>query len=73
MSYAFCAYHLCKNTLAWLYIFSLVWFRVFSIETNQGTKPMFNFSQKKIGGIRFIKLGRFCFSFCITSQYKALI
>lgn len=31
---------------------------------------MFNFSTVRIGGIRFIKLGRFCFSFCVTRDYK---
>lgn len=31
-----------------------------------------NFSTRKVGGIRFIKLGRFCFSFCITRSYVAM-
>ena len=33
---------------------------------------MFNFSTRRIGGIRFIKLGRLCFSFCLTREYKPL-
>jgi hypothetical protein len=33
---------------------------------------MFNFSTRRVGGIRFVKLGRFCFSFCITRQYTPL-
>ena len=32
----------------------------------------FNVSTRKIGGIRFVKLGRFCFSFCVTKTYKPL-
>lgn len=24
----------------------------------------------KVGGLRFIKIGRFCFSYCITKTYK---
>jgi hypothetical protein len=33
---------------------------------------VFNFSTRRVGGIRFIKLGRFCFSFCLTREYRAL-
>jgi hypothetical protein len=33
---------------------------------------MFNFSTRRIGGLRFIKLGRFCMSFCITREYRRL-
>jgi hypothetical protein len=33
---------------------------------------MFNVSTQKVGGIRFIKIGKLCFSFCVTSQYKAM-
>jgi hypothetical protein len=35
-------------------------------------KVMFNISTAKIGGIRFLKIGRFCFSFCVTHEYRAL-
>lgn len=35
-------------------------------------KSIFNISTRKVGGIRFIKLGRFCFSFCVTRQFRAL-
>jgi hypothetical protein len=31
-----------------------------------------NFSRRKIGGIWFVKLGRFCFSFCLTREYRPL-
>jgi hypothetical protein len=34
--------------------------------------PMFNLSYRKVGGIRFVKLGRFCFSFCVCREYKPL-
>lgn len=26
------------------------------------------FSTRKVGGVRFVKLGRFCFSFCVSSH-----
>lgn len=32
---------------------------------------IFNISSRKVGGIRFLKIGRFCFSFCLTQEYKA--
>ena len=31
---------------------------------------MFNISTRKVGGLRFLKIGRFCFSFCVTREYK---
>jgi hypothetical protein len=33
---------------------------------------MFNISTRKVGGIRFLKVGRLCFSFCVTKRYKAM-
>jgi hypothetical protein len=27
---------------------------------------------KKVGGLRFVKIGRLCVSFCITKEYKPL-
>lgn len=33
---------------------------------------IFNVSTRLVGGIRFIKLGRFCFGFCLTREYKPL-
>lgn len=33
---------------------------------------MINFSKRRVGGLWFFKLGRFCISFCITSEYKPL-
>jgi hypothetical protein len=35
-------------------------------------KSPINFSCRKVGGLRFIKLGRFTFMFCISKQYKPL-
>lgn len=31
---------------------------------------MFNISTRKVGGIRFFKIGRLCLSFCITRAYR---
>ena len=33
---------------------------------------IFNISMRKVGGIRFLKIGRFCFSFCVTRSYRPL-
>jgi hypothetical protein len=33
---------------------------------------IFNISTRKVGGIRFLKIGRFCFSFCVTREYRPL-
>jgi len=33
---------------------------------------MFNISYRKVGGIRFLKLGRITVSFCISKVYKPL-
>jgi len=33
---------------------------------------MFNVSTKKVGGIRFIKVGRFCLSLCLCQAYRPL-
>ena len=27
---------------------------------------IFRFSSQKVGGIRFIRIGKFCFSFCVS-------
>ena len=29
-----------------------------------------NVSTTRVGGLRFIKVGRFCFSFCVTKDYR---
>ena len=34
--------------------------------------PVINISTRKVGGIRFLKLGRFCFAFCVTKKYTPL-
>jgi hypothetical protein len=32
----------------------------------------FNFSTRRVGGLRFVKIGRFTFMFCISREYKPL-
>jgi hypothetical protein len=31
-----------------------------------------NFSTRKVGGLRFVKLGRFTFMFCVSREYRPL-
>jgi len=33
---------------------------------------MLNICTRKVGGIRFVKIGKLCFSFCITAKYKPI-
>lgn len=33
---------------------------------------IFNISTRKVGGLRFVKIGRFCFSFCISRCYRPI-
>lgn len=33
---------------------------------------MFNLSFRKVGGLRFLKIGRLCFMFCLTREYRPL-
>jgi hypothetical protein len=33
---------------------------------------MFNFSTRKVGGLRFIKFGRITFMFCLSKEYRPL-
>jgi hypothetical protein len=33
---------------------------------------MFNISTRKVGGLRFIKIGRLTFMWCVSRQYKSL-
>ena len=33
---------------------------------------MLNISYKKVGGLRFLKLGRLTFMFCLSKQFKPL-
>jgi len=35
-------------------------------------EPVFNFSTRKVGGLRFVKLGRLTFSFCVSRSYRPL-
>jgi hypothetical protein len=32
----------------------------------------FNVSTRRVGGVRFLKLGRFCFSFCVTREFRPI-
>ncbi len=32
----------------------------------------FNISSRRVGGIRFIKLGRFTISFCVSRTYRSI-
>jgi hypothetical protein len=31
-----------------------------------------NASTRRVGGLRFLKLGRFCISWCVTRDYRSL-
>ena len=33
---------------------------------------MFNISYRKVGGLRFLKVGRLTFMWCVSRQYKPL-
>ena len=33
---------------------------------------MLNLSYRKVGGLRFLKVGRLTFMFCLSRQYKSL-
>ena len=33
---------------------------------------LFNISWRRVGGLRFVKIGRLCFSFCLTQEYRPL-
>ena len=35
-------------------------------------QPILNFSTRKVGGIRFFKLGRFTLSFCVAKSAKPI-
>lgn len=35
-------------------------------------QPIFNFSFRRVGGLRFLKLGRFTFMFCVSREYRPL-
>jgi hypothetical protein len=37
---------------------------------SKGTPQMLNIATRKVGGIRFVKLGRLTFSFCISREFK---
>jgi len=34
--------------------------------------PIFNISTRKVGGLRFIKAGRLCVSFCVAKSAKPI-
>lgn len=31
---------------------------------------MLNISTRRVGGIRFVRIGRLCFSFCVCANYR---
>lgn len=33
---------------------------------------MFNISTRKVGGLRWIKIGRFTIMFCVAKEYRGL-
>ena len=33
---------------------------------------LFNISTRRVGGIRFLKIGRLTFSFCVSREYRPL-
>ena len=33
---------------------------------------MLNLSYRKVGGLRFLKLGRLTFMFCVSKEYRSL-
>lgn len=33
---------------------------------------MLNFSTRKVGGLRFVKIGRFTFMWCMSKRYRPL-
>jgi hypothetical protein len=35
-------------------------------------QPLLNISTRKVGGIRFLKIGRFTFSFCVARSAKPI-
>ena len=37
-----------------------------------GADMTINFSCRKVGGLRFLKIGRFTFMFCLSKEYKPL-
>jgi hypothetical protein len=40
--------------------------------TGESMTRYLNISSRRVGGIRFVKIGRLCFSFCVCAQYKPL-
>jgi len=45
--------------------------RQLTIRAERQSFPLFNISTRLVGGIRFLKIGRFCFSFCVTRTYRS--
>ena len=45
--------------------------RRITIAAQRVSHPLFNISTRLVGGIRFLKIGRFCFSFCVTREYRS--
>ncbi len=36
--------------------------------TKMQREPMFNVRTRKVGGLRFVRIGRFVFSFCVRRE-----
>jgi len=45
--------------------------RFLTIVTTKGNN-MFNISTRRVGGLRFVKIGRFTFIFCISREFRPL-
>ena len=39
---------------------------------NTFAATMINADHRRVGGIHFIKIGRFCFTFCISAGYRPI-
>lgn len=35
-------------------------------------RSLFNFDTRRVGGIRFLKLGRLTFSFCVSAEFRPI-
>lgn len=38
--------------------------------TGKTRAPLLNVSWRKVGGLRFLKIGRFTFMFCVSAAYR---
>lgn len=35
-------------------------------------RSIFNFDTRRVGGIRFVKIGRLTFSFCVSQEFRRI-